>query len=307
MNSNAAKNIAASVRARLLKHARQNDEDYQRVLTRFGIERLLFRLSQTAATDHFVLKGAMLFVTWPEQVSRPTGDLDLLGRGDPHPDAIKELFTHICGVHATADGIVFDPRTLKIEPVRQIEEYQGVRVTLKAELARAVISLQVDIGFGDHVYPPPVRRLFPSLLPDLAGAYILMYPPETVVAEKFEAIIRFGETNGRIKDFYDIWIISRTFDFDLSNLIEAVVGTLERRGTAIPIDMPVGLTETFVKLAEQRGLWSGFLRRNPPNLEPSSLASMLSELRRFFGPVLTSLQLPEATGGHWNSSSGFWR
>jgi Nucleotidyl transferase AbiEii toxin, Type IV TA system len=300
-------NSAASFRARLLDHAKRNGDDYGRVLTRYAIERLLFRLSQTEATESYVLKGAMLFVTWPEHVFRPTGDLDLLGQGDPDPIAIRALFTRICQVQVPNDGIAFDPTTINIEPVREADKYQGVQLKLQGELAKAVIHVQVDIGFGDHVYPPPTRKTFPSLLPDLPAANILMYPPETVVAEKFDAMIRWGEVNGRIKDFHDIWVTTRTFTFDLPSLVEAIGGTLRRRETAIPTEMPVGLTHVFAVIVEERGLWRGFLRRNPPTLQPPAFAELQAELQRFFGPVIASLARPEAAEGHWNPGEGAWR
>jgi len=307
MTAKIVKNPAASVRARLFAHAKQHGDDYQRVLTRYAIERLLFRLSQTEAAERYVLKGAMLFVTWPEHVFRPTGDLDLLGQGDPDPAAIAELFTRICQVEFPADGIGFDPASLKVEAVREADKYHGVQLSLKGELAGAVIHVQVDIGFGDQVYPAPKRGNFPSLLPDLPEANILMYPPETVVAEKFEAMIRFGEANGRIKDFYDIWVTTRNFLFDMPSVVEAVNGTLRRRETAIPTEMPVGLTEAFAAIAEERGLWSGFLRRNPPTLEPPPFAELQEELRRFFGPIIAGLGAPESAKGRWDPDGGAWR
>lgn len=301
------RNVAASVRARLLDHARRHGDDYQRILTRFAVERLLFRLGRTEATDRYVLKGAMLFVTWPEHAFRPTGDLDLLGHGDPDPETIAELFARICRVEVPDDGIVFHSNTLKVEPVREGDKYKGIELALKGELSNAAIHVQVDIGFGDHVYPPPTRRVFPGLLPDLPAASVLMYPPETVIAEKFEAMIRFGEMNGRIKDFYDIWVIARTFPFDLSGLGEAVGGTLRRRETVIPSDMPVGLTDVFAKIVEERGLWRGFLRRSPPTFQPPPFPDVQAELRRFFGPVIASLALPEAAVGQWDPHGGTWR
>ena len=307
MMAKIVKNPAASVRARLLAHAKQHGDDYQRILTRYAIERLLFRLSQTEAAERYVLKGAMLFVTWPEHVFRPTGDLDLLGQGDPDPAAIAELFARICQVEVPNDGIRFDPASLKVEAVREADKYQGVQLSLKGELAGAVIHVQVDIGFGDHVYPPPKRGNFPSLLPDLPQANILMYPPETVVAEKFEAMIRFGEANGRIKDFHDIWVTTRTFPFDLANMVEAVKGTLRRRETAIPTEMPVCLTEAFAAIAEDRGLWRGFLRRNPPTLKPPPFVELQRELRRFFAPIIASLGAPEGVNGRWEPDAGGWR
>jgi len=307
MSEKALKNPAASIRARLLDHAKQHGDDYQRVLTRYAIERLLYRLSQTEAAEHYVLKGAMLFVTWPEHVFRPTGDLDLLGQGDPDPAVIAALFARLCEIKAVDDGIIFDPASLKVEAVREASKYQGVQLSLRGELAKAIIPVQVDIGFGDHVYPPPKRQSFPSLLPNLPTAEILMYPPETVVAEKFEAMIRFGEANGRIKDFHDMWVTTRTFPFDLPSLLEAVSGTLRRRETAFPTEMPMGLTEAFAKVAEERGLWSGFLRRNPPTLQPPPFADLQGELRQFFGPVIASLALPEAARGRWDPDGRAWR
>jgi hypothetical protein len=134
-----------------------------------------------------------------------------------------------------------------------------------------------------------------------------MYPPETVVAEKLEAMIRFGEANGRIKDFHDIWVMTQTFRFDLANLVEAVGGTLRRRETAIPSEMPLGLTDDFAAIAEERGLWSGFLRRTPPALEPPSFPVLQSELRNFFGPIIAGVSVPESARGAWDPAGGVWR
>lgn len=307
MSRRPLKDPAASIRTRLLAHARANREDFGRVLTRYAIERLLFRLGQTDAAEHYVLKGAMLFVTWPEHVARPTGDLDLLGAGDPNPDAVRALFVRICEVDLPEDGVRFDPTTVRVEPVREAEIYQGARLSLTARLAGAAIPVLIDIGFGDHVHPPPRREAFPTLLADLPAATILMYPPETVIAEKFEAMIRFGEANGRIKDFNDIWVTTRTFRFDLAELVAAVSGTLRRRRTAIPEAMPVGLTEAFAAIQAERGLWAGFLRRTPPALEPPPFVDLQAELRGFFGPVITALAAPEGARGTWDPDGGVWR
>ena len=184
---------------------------------------------------------------------------------------------------------------------------RGVELGMpEGELARAVIPVQVDIGFGDHVYPPPERRMFPCLLPNLPAANILMYPPETVIAEKFEAMIRFETANGRIKDFYDIWVTLRTFGFELPELVQAVGGTLRCRETAIPTEMPVGLTEAFAKIAVDRGLWTGFLRRNPPTIQPPPFPELQVELQRFLGRVIAGLAVPEGAKGRWDPDGGAW-
>ena len=301
------KNMGASVRARLLTHARQHGDEYQRVLIRYATERLLFRLCQTEAADRFVLKGAMLLVTWPEHMFRPTRDLDLSGHGSPDPAAVARVFKRICQVQVPEDGIRFDGHSLRVQAVHEADKYQGAKLNLIGKLDRMVIPVRVDIGFGDHIHPPPKRGTFPGLLPNLPQANVLMYPPETVVSEKFEAMIRFGEANGRLKDFHDIWITTRTFPFDLPTLLEAVGGTLRHRETAIPTEMPVGLAKDFVAIVEDRGLWSAFLHSNPPTLKPPPFAELQEELRHFFGPIIAGLGAPEAANGRWDPDSRNWR
>jgi len=235
-----------------------------------------------------------------------TPDLDLLGHGDPGEQAIAELFTRICQITEPKDAIIFDAATMRVERVREEERYQGIRLTLKSYLGTAIIPVQVDIGFGDNVYPEPSRRIFPGLLPDLPAAEILMYPPETVVAEKFDAMIRFGEANTRIKDFYDIWITTSTFQFDLATLTEAVGGTLRRRQTSIPKELPTVFLSEFADAPSTKGLWAGFLRRNPPTSPPPPFVEVLDKLRSFFEPVLATLALPEGGRGRWNPDRGTW-
>lgn len=300
------KDVAVSIRRRLLNLAKSRGEDYQRLLTRYAIERLLFRLSRTEGAGGYILKGAMLFTTWSQNVARPTGDLDLLGQGNSDPATIIAMFTRACQVDVSEDGIIFDSATLDVEPVREAQSYRGVRVKLKAGLAGAVISVQVDIGFGDYVYPQPTRRYFPGLLENVPPASILMYPPEAVVAEKFEAMIRFGTSNGRLKDFHDMWVATRTFSFDLPTLAAAIRGTLQRRRTPIPVGTPEGLTPQFAAIAEERGLWRGFLRRTPPPLVPPPLTELLEELRRFFEPVITALADPGTASGRWDPAASGW-
>jgi len=182
-----------------------------------------------------------------------------------------------------------------------------VRIRLRGVLANAVIPVQVDLGFGDYVYPAPTLANFPGLLPELPAPRVLMYPPETVVAEKFEAMIRFAEANGRIKDFYDIWITTRIFPFDLPKLVEAIGGTMRRRETAVPTDMPIGLTEAFALIAQEAGLWEGFLRRTPPSTPPPAFRELQDELRRFFRPIIVALAEPGGAEGKWDPDGGLWR
>jgi hypothetical protein len=301
------KDVTASIRQRLLNHAKAHGDDYQRILTRYAIERLLYRLSRTAAaSERYMLKGAMLFVTWPQHTFRPTGDLDLLGHGDFDPKAVGQLFAEICAAEYLADGIVLDPKPISAEPVREDDNYQGVRLMLRARLGTAVIPVQVDIGFGDSVFPQPKRRIFPCLLEEMPAANILMYPAETVIAEKFEAMARFGEATSRMKDFHDIWITIRTFDFDLATLVQAVGGTLRRRGTAAPTDMPFVLTPAFGEIDAKQSMWTGFLRRSPPAFPPPPLVIVLEDLRRVFAPVIAALMLPEGAKANWSHDRAMW-
>ncbi|MDB5581512.1 MAG: hypothetical protein JWR80_6688 [Bradyrhizobium sp.] len=301
-----AEGIGASVRQRLLNHARAHGDDFQRVLIRYAIERLLYRLSRIEAAERYMLKGAMLFATWSEHAIRPTGDLDLLGGGDPSPAAITALFASICSAEVAPDGIVFDPASIRINPVREDEKYRGVEMSIVATLAKANITVRVDIGFGDHVYPAPKREEFPGLLADMPVARVLMYPPETVIAEKFEAMISMGLINSRVKDFYDLWIATGTFAFELSSVVEAVNGTLRQRETAIPNEMPVGLGAAFAASVAERGLWTGFLRRTPPVLTPPAFDAVQVELRRFFDPIIAFLPRAESARGQWDRERRIW-
>ena len=299
-------NVAASVRQKLLNLTKKQGADFNRTLVRYAIERLLYRLSQHVAGERFTLKGAMLFITWPERTFRPSGDLDLLGSGAPDPDSMERLFREISTIEDESDGIRFDIDSITVATVRTgEEEYQGVRISIDAHLDTANIKVLTDVGFGDNVYPAPKRIRFPCLLPDMRAAEILAYPPETVIAEKFEAMVRYGEATSRLKDFCDIWTIATTFPFEKATLAQAIRGTLERRGTELPTTMPFALTPAFAVIPEKQRAWDGFLRRNPPAVELPPFDQLVGELRQFLGPVIGSLALLESAVGSWDPSSGW--
>jgi hypothetical protein len=299
------KNLSASIRAKLLNHAKTKGDNFDRILVRYGVERFLYRLSKHYHRDRLILKGAMLFITWPEGAHRPTGDLDLLAYGPPEPDAMKMVIADICSVPEPGDALVFDLDSIAVEAMREDEKYRGVRVTMVARLENTKINLQIDVGFGDAVHPEPKRITFPCLLPDMLVPEILAYPPETVIAEKFEAMVRFGEADGRLKDFNDIWVITKTFEFDMAILVEAVIGTFRRRETALPIDIPVALTDAFAALPAKRVGWASFLKKNPPVMTPPRFEELLAELRRFLGPVLIAAATPNTARGKWDPTRGW--
>jgi len=299
------KNLAASVRARLLAVAKAGGEDFNRTLVRYGIERFLVRLAAHADRNRFILKGAMLFMTWPEGMHRPTGDLDLLAYGPSEPAIMRNVIAEICGTAVPDDGLVFDATTIAVEAVREEDKYQGVRITMVALLGTAKIPLQIDVGFGDAVHPEPKKIVFPTLLDGMNKAEVLAYPPETVVAEKFEAMVRFGPADGRLKDFNDIWAISKTFDFDMAVLAQALIGTFQRRETVLPRTIPFALTDDFAALEDKRQMWAAFLKRNPPAIAPPPFEELLAELRAFLGSVLAAAALPENAKGQWRRGIGW--
>jgi len=253
-----ARNVSASVRQRLLTIANDTGEDFGLVLTRYAMERLLYRLSQSEYRDQFILKGAMLFQAWTNAPHRPTRDLDLLGRGDPSLEHCQEVFRKLCQIQVDDDGLVFSAETVKAEKIKAEQEYEGVRVRFVARLDNARIPIQVDVGFGDAVTP---RLLdYPTLLP-MPAPRIQAYSMDTVVAEKLEAIVRLGMLNSRMKDFFDIWFLAEAFPFNREALGNALRATFERRRTSLDADnLKVLLAELSVDAAKHTQ-WRAFLKK----------------------------------------------
>jgi Nucleotidyl transferase AbiEii toxin, Type IV TA system len=279
------RNVGASVRARLLDKARAESADFQILLTRYALERLLYRLSVSKHRDRFILKGAMLFATWVDVPFRPTRDLDLLGSGDNEPQTVAAMFRDICNEPVPEDGVAFDGAALQAAAIRATADDGGVRVRTTATIDGARIAIQVDIGFGDAITPGPVTISYPTLL-DNPAPQLLAYPVETVVAEKFEALVTLGMANSRLKDFYDLWLIAQTFELREATLINAVRSTFKRRGTALPTDVPVGLSDEFA--AAWATQWRAFLTRERMSAAPDALAVVVADLRLFLLPLLAS-------------------
>lgn len=293
--SDKPKNIAASVRDRLTNLARQRKENAQLLMTRYVIERLLWRLSVSPHHKLFVLKGAMLFALWTPTPHRATGDLDLLGFGNNDPDQVAGLFREVMAVPAD-DGVVFHLDSLEAAPARAGDEYSGIRLDCRAELAGARLPIHVDIGFGDAVTPGAQDIEYPSLL-DLPSPKLRAYPPETVVAEKFQALTALGMINTRMKDFFDLWAIADTFDFEGSLLAKAIAATFERRQTPIPNQVPAALTEAFAR--EKRAQWAAFLKRTDIALAPESLPIVQAHVADFVMAPVLSLARGERFAGKW--------
>ncbi len=274
------RNMGASVRARLLNLSRERNQPFELLLTRYVLERLLYRLSTTKHRDRFVLKGAMLMTTWFDVPFRPTRDLDLLGFGDDEPNAMLAAFREICAVDAN-DGVHFDIAGLTIDSIRDEAEYGGLRLKTYAVIAEARVRVMVDIGFGDAVEPETEEVDLPVLL-DLPSPRLRAYPRETVIAEKFQAMVMLGRANSRMKDFYDIWLLSRTHEFDGENLPRAISATFTRRKTPIPETVPDALTRAFADDPAKQQQWASFIEAI--DAEPIGFARVIEEIAAFLMP-----------------------
>ena len=275
------KDLAASIRARLLNVAKTQGADFNQVLVRFALERILYRLCQSTHADSFLLKGALLFTLWYHMPHRPTRDADLLGFGPSDPESIAQTFRDIASIEVN-DGITFDPDTVSVEEIRKDANYTGVRVLIVGEIAKARCKTQIDIGFGDVVTPGPIDAIYPVLIDDLPAPRLRTYPAYTVISEKLHAITLLGMTNSRLKDYLDIWVLLDREMLDTSTLANAIAATFVRRGMPVPTKLPIGLTDEFATDPSRQALWHSFLKKNELDITP--LIEVVTTLRG----VLTS-------------------
>ena len=296
--------LAASVRERLRQLAGGRGLELQLVLTRYGVERLLYRLSRTPAGERFILKGAALFYIWEGEIPRPTRDVDFLGYGDTSPKAVAAVFREVCGATVEPDGLSFMSSSVRAAQIRDRQEYGGVRVRLTAMLGRARVPLQIDVGFGDAVTPRAEVATFPALL-DFPAPRVRAYPTASVVAEKFQAMVALGIANTRMKDFYDLFRLSETQEFDGETLAAAIRATFERRGTAIPSQLPLALGDAFAGDADKRTQWRAFLSRGQLDNVPASLADVTKRLAAFLLPSARAAAAHEAFRRRWRRGGGW--
>ncbi len=277
------KNYPASVRAKLIDLSKEKKVDHTGLLIRYATDRLLYRISKSEFHSKFVLKGSLLFSVWNQDLHRPTKDADLLGFGDNGDKQILHDFQKICSIEIEEDGLTFDVNSLKIESIREEEEYDGKRVKLFAFLDGAKIPVQIDIGYGDVVTPEVIDVELPSLI-ELPATKLQAYPRETVVAEKTEALVKLGIANSRMKDFYDLKWLSDHYDFDGALLSKAIAATFERRRTNLPTDIPVGLSDEFFSDNNKQTQWNAFSRKLYST--PESFVNVGKRLKAFILPPL---------------------
>jgi predicted nucleotidyltransferase component of viral defense system len=297
-------NIAHSVRERLLSLAKARNEEFQNFLTRYALERLLYRLSLTSHRDRFVLKGAMLFAVWSDEPHRPTQDLDLLGFGNSSIGELEKIFREMCEVAAGEDGLLFQAGAVKGRAIREDNIYDGVRLNLKATLGQAVIPLQIDIGFGDSPVPAPELIEYPATL-DLPAARLRAYRRETVIAEKFNAMVELGLRNTRLKDFYDLWALAGSCDFEGEVLSEAIRATFAKRRTPMPAAAPVALTDEFAGEQMKQNQWRAFVRRGKLRAGDAPLEEIVTTLHSFLMPVVEALNAGAPFDWRWKAG-GTW-
>ncbi|HIK12393.1 MAG TPA: nucleotidyl transferase AbiEii/AbiGii toxin family protein [Oscillatoriaceae cyanobacterium M33_DOE_052] len=301
---NSPRNLAASVRQRLLNLAKEQTEDFQAILTRYVLERLLYRLSQSPYRDRFILKGAILFSVWSNQPHRATRDIDLLGYGDNTIQNLQQIFQDICRLEVEEDGLEFQAETVKGTTIKEKQEYGGVRVNLTAIMEKARIPIQIDIGCGDAVTPAPVEEELPTLL-KFPCPKLRIYPRETVIAEKFHAMVTLGIANSRMKDFYDIWFLAQNFPFSGVTLSQAIKATFDRRTTKLPARIPLALTLEFAEDAAKLAQWQAFLKKGKLTANPLNLSEVIAIIDKFLMPPNRALVLGESfnymwlPGGNW--------
>lgn len=280
------RNVAASVRARLLNRARETKQDFNLVLTHYAIERLLYRISVSPHANQFLLKGALLFDLWFDVPRRPTRDADFLGFGSADLLHIEGIFKEFCAI-SVQDGVTFHPDTVRAAEIREESNYAGVRVTLLGLIDGARCQIQADIGFGDAVTPGPEDIEYPVILEGFAAPRLRVYPHYTVVAEKFEALSSLGIANSRMKDYFDLCILAHHTDFDGDILRQAVKATFDCRKTHLAAEIPFGLTDAFAKDAQKQTQWQAFLRKN--RLVALSLEEIVAALANFLLPVIEAV------------------
>ncbi|CAM3343802.1 nucleotidyl transferase AbiEii/AbiGii toxin family protein [Paracidovorax anthurii] len=270
-----SKGLAASVRARLLNLAKAEGSDFNGVLVRYALERLLYRMSRSAHADNFLLKGALLFALWYDMPHRPTRDVDLLGFGASDLASLEQTFREIASIEA-GDGIVFDPATVTAQEIRKDAGYAGARIVLTAEIARARCKVQVDIGFGDAVTPGPVHASYPVLITDFPAPQLRTYPVYSVIAEKLHAIALLGMLNTRMKDYLDLWVMLARETLDPALLATAIAETFSRRGMDVPAKSPIGLSDEFANDPTRQAIWKAFLLKN--EIAPKPLSNIVRDL-----------------------------
>ncbi len=298
-------NLSSSVKARLLNKAKEENRPFLEVLQNFGMERFIYRLSCSKHRDKLILKGALMFNVWQIAERRTTLDLDFSGNFDNHVKTVENIIKDACNEPVISDSLIFDSESVIGRKINEESEYEGVRVKFKAYLDRSRIPMQVDVGFGDTIYPKPRIIKYPIIL-DFPAPKIKGYPPESLVAEKFEAIIRLGNLNSRMKDFYDIWLIMHKFNFSGKILKESLKRTFNQRKTILPKERPF-IDEDFYRFeSERQALWRAFIKKEEIDIAPLNLPDVVKMIEDFLGEPINAINKKNEFNKRWNVNC-FWK
>jgi hypothetical protein len=296
-----AKNITASVRQRLLNKSQSDLRPFQELVQYYAMERFLYRLSKSHHANRFVLKGALMLRIWQAPQIRPTMDIDLLGKTSNEAKLLISNMMDILSVDVEPDGLSFFPDEITAERITEDAEYEGIRVCFPAKLDTMKLNMQIDIGFGDIIYPGPEKSEIPAIL-KFPAPLLLCYSRESSIAEKFEAMLKLRELNSRMKDFYDIWLLSRHFGFDGRTLSEAMRLTLKQRGTELP-DKIVAFSQEFITSKQIQ--WNAFRKKLKQDHVPSEFNDIVMQVKEFLGPIAATIKSQKTSPSKW-SAPGPW-
>lgn len=297
------KHNSASVLARLLNLAKERGDDYNLVLNRFALERLLSRLSKSRHANQFLLKGALLFTLWYQHPHRPTRDADLLGFGDINADDLAAIFKDVVTMNLE-DGIVFDATSVRVDSIREDNAYGGLRVRLTARIGSARCALQIDVGFGDAVTPKAQSVTYPTLLPDFDSPRLKAYPIYTVIAEKYHAMVVLNLANTRMKDFYDLSVIATRSELEGALLAQAITATFARRQTALPTEPPLALRSDFAAEPIKLQQWQAFLAKN--RLQVTDFGEVIGLLYTLLWPATQVAVMGSKANARWDPERRDW-
>ncbi len=291
---------AESIHQRILNKAAAENRPFNELLQYYMIERFLYRFGQSAHCQNFILKGALVFLAWKAPFFRPTRDMDFLGFTNNSVDNIVQVVHEVCMQPVESDGIVFDPESVQGEMINERAGYQGVRVKFLGYLGKAHVHMRLDVGFADVVTPSPIEVELPTIFKNMNKPCVRAYPPETIIAEKLQSMIALGVINSRMKDFYDIWFMAQSMEFDFHLLKQAVFTTFNQRKTVVSKELPTALTTEFAN--QKQAMWSAFLSKSRIENAPDTLVDIIDVLNKFLGPVIYQ---PEETYSHWSTIGGW--
>jgi len=301
LSSGKPTNIAASVRQKLLNLARDTSRPFSEVLQFYAMERFLYRVSVSEYKDKLILKGALMLIAWQAPSSRPTTDLDFLGKLSNDPGSVADMIRAICKTTVEDDGLVFDSASVTAESITEDADYMGIRVRLTGKLENARVTMQLDIGFGDILIAAPEKIEYPTLL-GMPKPVISGYSRESSIAEKLEAMVKLGMANSRMKDFYDIWFLSCWFEFEGAVLVEAISATFDKRGTALS-ESPVVFSTDFVESPQKQTQWSAFISKNGLTDAPPTIKEVVAEIKSFLKPVIEAIIGHQSAPRVWSAKT----